>query len=375
MHKHNSKPAGRASTLLFAGFLAVFLLGVVLNIGFLFFQYNTNFVIGTTGFVQEMIWRVILSVVAAVIFIVCLAKSKKASSLLAVFGYVAGAIGCAVFSFFLLRALVQDIPYLSRPETTYLNHLEFDSSTIGDGPASYYVQGMGIDGERHSFDIGRKTYTEGREMWYENFDLRAKIKYLPHTGVVMSVDFLDSIDDEAYRLYPSLLSDDWHSFSIQICNQVYSVPTPLSTFLEAGWTMEEEYAGRQLQGADEPYESYDDISVWLTNENGQKISVSVCNTSKNAIDITQGTVGYLHVIYGNLDFSGADLQIPGGLMLGWSTKEDIAALYGRPYEAVNDRLYTYQEEGSGTSYYRLGFSEEGFLEDIAIRNLPYGREQ
>ena len=375
MHKHNSKPAGRATTLLFAGFLAVFLLGVVLNIGFLFFQYNTNFVIGTTGFVQEAIWRVILSVVAAVIFIVCLAKSKKASSLLAVFGYVAGAIGCAVFSFFLLRALVQDIPYLSRPETTYLNHLEFDSSTIGDGPASYYVQGMGIDGERYSFDIGRKTYTEGREMWYENFDLRAKIKYLPHTGVVMSVDFLDSIDDEAYRLYPSLLSDDWHSFSIQICNQVYSVPTPLSTFLEAGWTMEEEYAGRQLQGADEPYESYDDISVWLTNENGQKISVSVCNTSKNAIDITQGTVGYLHVIYGNLDFSGADLQIPGGLMLGWSTKEDIAALYGRPYETVNDRLYTYQEEGSATSYYRLGFSEEGFLEDIAIRNLPYGREQ
>ena len=375
MHKHNSKPAGRATTLLFAGFLAVFLLGVVLNIGFLFFQYNTNFVIGTTGFVQEAIWRVILSVVAAVIFIVCLAKSKKASSLLAVFGYVAGAIGCAVFSFFLLRVLVQDIPYLSRPETTYLNHLEFDSSTIGDGPASYYVQGMGIDGERHSFDIGRKTYTEGRDMWYENFDLRAKIKYLPHTGVVMSVDFLDSIDDEAYRLYPSLLSDDWHSFSIQICNQVYSVPTPLSTFLEAGWTMEKEYAGRQLQGADEPYESYDDISVWLTNENGQKISVSVCNTTKNAIDITQGTVGYLHVIYGNLDFSGADLQIPGGLMLGWSTKEDIAVLYGRPYEAVNDRLYTYQEEGSATSYYRLGFSEEGFLEDIAIRNLPYGREQ
>ena len=52
MHKHNSKPAGRATTLLFAGFLAVFLLGVVLNIGLLFFQYNTNFVIGTTGFVH-----------------------------------------------------------------------------------------------------------------------------------------------------------------------------------------------------------------------------------------------------------------------------------------------------------------------------------
>lgn len=47
MHKHNSKPAGRATTLLFAGFLAVFLLGVVLNIGFLFFQYNTS--IGVQG--------------------------------------------------------------------------------------------------------------------------------------------------------------------------------------------------------------------------------------------------------------------------------------------------------------------------------------
>ena len=59
-------------------------------------------------------------------------------------------------------------------------------------------------------------------------------------------------------------------------------------------------------------------------------------------------------------------------MLGWSTKEDIAALYGRPYEAVNDRLYTYQEEGSATSYYRLGFRKKAFWRISQFATYPMG---
>ena len=371
----NKKDMENANKAIFAalGFVAIFVLVIVLGIAYTLFQYNTNFVLGTTGFFQEIVLRVVLTIVAATVFVVCLIKAKNADRIVAVLGYVLVAIISLVISFFLLRALVLDIPYLDNPETTYLNNIRFDDDTIGDGPASYYVQGTGIEGDWHSFDIGRKAYNEGRELWHNNFDLRAKVRYLPHTNVVMSVEFIDSIDDEAYALYPSRLSDDWHSFSIEICDKVYSVPLPLSDFLNDGWVLEDEYVGYQLQGAGEPYEEYDEVAVDLTNEDGKEITVRVCNATDKAVNISEGTVGQIYVTYANLDFTGADLQIPGGLMLGWSTRVDVKSAYGSPSENLDELAYKYEDEDSATSFYRLGFSDEGFLHDIQIRNFPYRR--
>lgn len=44
------------------------------------------------------------------------------------------------------------------------------------------------------------------------------------------------------------------------------------------------------------------------------------NTTENTISIAESTVGGIYVIYGNYDFSGTELRIPGGLMLQWSTR-------------------------------------------------------
>lgn len=201
-----------------------------------------------------------------------------------------------------------------------------------------------------------------------------KVRYLPYIKAMQSVEFLNAIDAEAYSLYPSSLSDNWHSFSIQICGKAYSLPLPLSDLLTDGWMVEDEYADHQLRGADEPYEEYDEVGVDLTNAEGKRISVQVSNTTEKTIDIQEGTVGRIYVVYGNLDFAGADLQITGGLMLGWSTKTDVEADYGKPDEDLAGNEYEYIDEDCETSFYRLGFSEEGVLEDISIRNLPYRRD-
>ena len=42
----------------------------------------------------------------------------------------------------------------------------------------------------------------------------------------------------------------------------------------------------------------------------------VYNTEEQTIDITQGIVRSVSVIYGNYEFAGTELRIPGGLMLG-----------------------------------------------------------
>ena len=375
LNKNDMNGANKAIIFSAFGFIAVVVLVIPLSIAYTLFQNNTNFVLGTTGFFQEIVWRVVLTIVAVTVLVVCLVKAKNAEHIVAVLGYVLVDIICVVISFFLLRALVLDIPYLDHPETTYLNNIRFDDDTIGDGPASYYVQGTGIEGDWHSFDIGSKAYNEGRELWHNNFDLRAKVRYLPYTNVVMTVEFIDSIDDDAYALFPSQLSDDWHSFSIEICDKVYSVPLPLSDFLNDGWVLEDEYVDYQLEGADEPYEEYDEMAVDLTNEDGKEITVRVCNATDKAIDISEGTVGQIYVTYENLDFAGADLQIPGGLMLGWSTRADVKSTYGSPDENLEELAYKYADKDGATSFYRLGFSDEGFLHDIQIRNFPYRRAE
>ena len=56
----------------------------------------------------------------------------------------------------------------------------------------------------------------------------------------------------------------------------------------------------------------------------------------------------VHVIHGNYDFSGTELRLPGGLMLGWSTKENVLELYGQPNDSFETTYgastFTYQND-------------------------------
>ena len=87
--------------------------------------------------------------------------------------------------------------------------------------------------------------------------------------MVISLEYLPALDEEARALYPSStdLPENWDSLAIQINDSVYTLPQPLSDFLDDGWTFADPAdAERTLAGASEPYSDYDHISLDLVNQ-------------------------------------------------------------------------------------------------------------
>ena len=344
------------------------------------FVHSDTLTIGITGFIQTAIVNGCLGLVATIIAVVFVIKLiQPDTSFKQKVGRGAAIILCAVAAFFLVRPLVLDIPYLKRPEAAYLERLEFNYERgIGDyGSDSYYLRGVDMTGERHSFSISEKRFEDGRELWSENdFDLFAKVTYLPHTSTLMTLEFMAELDAAGAELYPPSpeLPNGWESFSIQINDTVYTLPVPLAVFLDDGWVISEEDVDIYLAGADSPSASYEWEWVSLTNDREQDVSVCVFNTTERAIPVAESTVGGIHVIYGNYDFSGTELRRPGGLMLGWSTREDVLELYSQPDDSFESYSLTYEtDDPVDRAYWNLFFDDSGILDDVMVHHQAYSR--
>ena len=344
------------------------------------FVHSDTLTIGITGFIQTAIVNGCLGLVATIIAVVFVIKLiQPDTSFKQKVGRGAAIILCAVAAFFLVRPLVLDIPYLKRPEAAYLERLEFDYERgIGDyGSDSYYLRGVDMTGERHSFSISEKRFEDGRGLWSENdFDLFAKVTYLPHTSTLMTLEFMAELDAAGAELYPPSpeLPNGWESFSIQINDTVYTLPVPLAVCLDDGWVISEEDVDIYLAGADSPSASYEWEWVSLTNDREQDVSVCVFNTTESAIPVAESTVGGIHVIYGNYDFSGTELRLPGGLMLGWSTREDVLELYGQPDDSFESYSLTYEtDDPVDRAYWNLFFDDSGILDDVMVHHQAYSR--
>ena len=344
------------------------------------FVHSDTLTIGVTGFIQTAIVNGCLGLLATIIAVVFVIKLiQPDTSFKQKVGRTAVILLCVAAAFFLVRPLVLDIPYLKHPEVAYLERLELDYERgIGDyGSDSYYLRGIDMTGERHSFTVSKKRYEEGRGLWSENdFDLFAKVTYLPHTSTLMTLEFMTELDAAGLELYPPSpeLPNDWESFSIQINDTVYTLPVPLAAFLDDGWEISEEDAGLSLAGAEGPYASYEWEWISLINDREQTVSVCAFNTTESTIPVAESTVGGIHVIYVNYDFSGTELRLPGGFMLGWSTREDVLELYGQPSDSFEAHALTYEtNDSSDPASWRLGFDDSGILDNVMVHHQAYSR--
>ena len=149
----------------FVLFLAViFFLPITILAVVEWFTSADAFAIGITGFMQAVIVYGGLGLVAVIIALVLfILLVQPDATFLQKVGRTAGILLCVAAAFFLVRPLVLDIPYLKRPEAAYLERLEFEYSRgIGDyGSDDYYLRGVDMTGERHSFEISEKRYEEG----------------------------------------------------------------------------------------------------------------------------------------------------------------------------------------------------------------------
>ena len=375
---HNDKFEKRPAILFILFMIVIIFVPITFFAALNWFITNSRFSIGSTGFEQTVITNVGISIVAIIIAIVYLYKlfqpDKKVNQIL---GYLIGIALCSVITFFLVKPLVLDIPYINHPLTTYMERLKFDDEMgIGDSPTSYYLRGVDIAGKKHSFEISKSRYDEGISLMAAD-KLVAKVSYMPYTSTLMSLEFISDFSTSSLEdSYPPAdnLPQNWDSFSIQINDAVYTLPVPLSVFLDAGWNVSEEDANLQLPGASDPYAEYDRTWLSLTNDSDQGIDVLVYNTTEQSINITEATVGDVSIIYGNYEFAGTELRLPGGLMLGWSTRDDVLNLYGKPYTYYESGTLEYQIDNLFTGYWRFNFNDSGYLTGVMMHHQAYFRE-
>ena len=354
----------------YIGVAAFFLTPLVLLVLLTTFLQSTAFVVGSAGVVQAVLIRLVMAALALGGILFCLHRLRRPeASWKTVLGCTAAILACAALGFVMVRDVVLDLPMLDRPAVTYLERLRFDIDASDESAHAYSMEGVDIEGERQVFSVTRKLYREGYERWLENNELRAKVTYLPHMKVLLELEWLTGLDTQVDELYPPRpeLPDDWQSFSVQINGMVYTLPMPLSTFLESGWQMEEDAAGLVLESAEGPDTYYGKESLTLTSESGQQLLVEVYNTTAAPLTVEEGTVGALRASCSNYEFSGADLILPGGLRLGWSTREDVRARYGEPDGNELDLLYTYGA-ADAPGYAVYSFDDEGYLTDVSLYN-------
>lgn len=332
-----------------------------------------NFEEGTFGFIRNVMYRVLLVVVMLIIGGVAIWRLKNpVRSFRTTLLCCAAIVSVPVVVYYSFRNVVKDVPNLDNPTTVYLSWLSFDDDISGDGPSDYYVSGKGMDGEEHSFSISYQSYKKGHEMWLDQRPLFARVDYYPATEVVDNIEFMYEPDEGAMELYePSeTLSDNWDSYCFEVNGEVYHIATPVSSFLENGWTFENEGDGEKIIVAnDEPNGDYGEFDTNLISQNGQTIKVTLYNPQTYDIPAAEAIVGSVYIIYGDFDFLGNEFRLPGGLMMYWSTKDDIISCYGEP-----DKEYTSMmryEGRNGYDWETLWIDGEGRLDAVMIHNFPY----
>jgi len=145
---------------------------------------------------------------------------------------------------------------------------------------------------------------------------------------VMTVDdfasFLEDLEEgseSSTAETPDDLSDDLYSFMFSLNGVIYSLPFSYTEFEENGW------GGDDL---DEDTLNPNQFSLVtpLTNGNYQ-ISVSFINLTENVLSFSESNIGRITLDAWNYNRGGAELIFPGGITMG-STYEEVIAAYGEP---------------------------------------------
>lgn len=378
MHRDGSRFMREHPVALIALIITAVCLAIGLSIGVSGFLGGKE---GISGYISSWAWRLGLSFTAlsAAVYILVRgmnANSQKGRSIVRTALMALGVAVCLLLVIWLLQAPIRDIPYLMAPEDTYVRQLSYDVSS-GESSDSYYVEGVNIEGKEVSFSVNRFTYRKGKELLEENPGVIMKIDYLPHTDVVMELDYKENLDRSVYqdRISPEL-SDNPESFQIQIGQDVITVPVAVSSLREKGWDfVSQEEANTMVASVFAPGESRfeDHPLIHLINERGQSITVFVRNTTEHDAPVQDCMADVISLSNDNLEYEGIDVFLPGGLILSWSGREKMAEQYGEPDETnkLGDHQTEYTYHLFGEEYghrIRLGYGPNNLLHSIWIEN-------
>lgn len=161
------------------------------------------------------------------------------------------------------------------------------------------------------------------------------------------------------------ISDNLYDFQFKIDDTFYQLPMTFDDFTETGWT---------LSSSTDPEESISTSSYAITTFNNGKDSLSadMINLGINAIPVSQCLVGGISIEgtgFG-IDLTAKTVELPGGIVMGQSTLDDIIAAYGNPSDTYESDLYTKvsYEQDSYEKVELYVYKEDGTLKEVDMRN-------
>ena len=139
---------------------------------------------GIMGFICDCVFRVFIIIVISLVlaFAFYFKDSKKSIIIWWICAILAG-----IGFFYLLKAPIQDFNYLKTPKSLKIDYVSFEEDNNYEYSIFYKISGYNEKNEIEIFKINSKTYDEEKEKWNGFVNVKANIKYLPHTGVLMNL--------------------------------------------------------------------------------------------------------------------------------------------------------------------------------------------
>lgn len=159
------------------------------------------------------------------------------------------------------------------------------------------------------------------------------------------------------------LSDKWTDYELQINDDILKFPMMLPEFEALGW-----------EASDDLTETLSprNYSMYRFKKGDRTCTLYILNLGINTLPASDCLVAGISIDNFDWELDGQDtITLPGGLIRGEATADDILAAYGTPSDTYEGDLYTkYTYETDYNSSVEMEvFKESGKLEDITIENF------
>ncbi|SHN53739.1 hypothetical protein SAMN02745247_01075 [Butyrivibrio hungatei DSM 14810] len=167
--------------------------------------------------------------------------------------------------------------------------------------------------------------------------------------------------------------DSSSMFAFTVDGETYSLPLPVSYFLDHGWTFQDGADASELIGTNE-------TTFTSLNYKGKDTycSVAITNYSFNAYEAKDCYVTEISLYSRSLEKSGIEASIQNGqIIIGKSKSEDVTAIFGNPDHEYSGTLTYYKDHDDMNVFNTITFTFDdstGVLQNLTITNeeMPEG---
>lgn len=218
--------------------------------------------------------------------------------------------------------------------------------------------------DNYGVEINAVYEKTGSEWIYERYTFSFDAETEKITGINM-VNFVateNSVNDSSDTAYlsnykaPTLLGEDPASFTVSIMGDLYTLPAPVSQFVENGWEI--------IESSDVGAGTYVDEGITM-KKNGVTAKFGVYNFSSLQVDAENATV--FEVNTDKHEFTDIDLILPANIKIG-TTKADVEKALGDSddFNKEETGVSTDYLLNSRERYIHIWLSEEEVVSSITI---------